>query len=339
MVQSFFASGLMLKEMNHTFITLIPKTPNPSTVHNFRPISLCNISYKIISKTLANRLKILLPKLITPWQAAAGPGRNIQDNSIIAHEIFHTLHQKRTGTSGMAALNLDLEKAFDKVEWPFLLSIFKHFGFSDKWIQMISQCISTPSFFILINGSPAGFFTSNRGIRQGDPISPFLFILVTDVLSRLFLQKEADSSLQGIKIARNCPPISHLMFVDDLVVFSRANHDDLATVQSCLTQFQTWSGLSINKRKSAITFSRNVSPSCKISLRNLIGLNQPTSKNFYLGLPTHIQRGHQAQFNTILEKINSRISGWKAKILSQAAKATLIKSVLKLNTILLDAIL
>ena len=158
MVQSFFASGLILKEMNHTFITLIPKTPNPSTVNNFRPISLCNISYKIISKTLANRLKILLPKLITPWQAASVPSRNIQDNSIIAHEIFHTLHQKHTGTSGMAALNLDLEKAFDKVEWPFLLSIFKHFGFSDKWIQMISQCISTPSFSILINGSLAGFF-------------------------------------------------------------------------------------------------------------------------------------------------------------------------------------
>ena len=77
MVQSFFASGLMLKEMNHTFITLIPKTPNPSIVNNFRPISLCNVSYKIISKTLANRLKILLPKLITPWQATSVPGRNI----------------------------------------------------------------------------------------------------------------------------------------------------------------------------------------------------------------------------------------------------------------------
>ena len=183
MVQSFFASGFMLKEMNHTFITLIPKTPNPSTVHNFRPISLCNISYKIISKTLTNRLKILLSKLITPWQAASILGRNIQDNSIIACEIFHTLHQKHTGTSGMVALNLDLEKAFDKVEWPFLLSIFKHFGFSDKWIQMISQCISTPSFSILINGSLVGIFTSNRGIHQGDPISPFLFILVIDVLS------------------------------------------------------------------------------------------------------------------------------------------------------------
>ena len=167
----------------------------------------------------------------------------------------------------MVALNLDLEKAFDKVEWPFLLSIFKHFGFLDKWTQMISQCISTPSFSILINGSPVGLFTSNRGIHQGDPISPFLFILVIDVLSWLFLQKEAEGSLQGIKIARNCPPISHLMFVDDLVVFSLARHNELTAVQSCLSQFQTWSGLSINKRKLTITFSQNVPPSSKISVQ------------------------------------------------------------------------
>ena len=237
MVQSFFASGLILKEMNHTFITLIPKTPNPSSVHQFRPISLCNLSYKIISKTLANRLKILLPKLITPWQAASIHGRNIQDNSIIAHEIFHTLHQKCTGSSGLAALNIDLEKAFDKVEWSFLLFIFKQFGFSEKWIQMIYQCISTP-YSILINGSPEGFFTSSQGIHQGDLISPVLFILVTDVLSRLFLQKEIDGSLQGIKIARNCPLILHLMFVDDLVVFSRANQEDLQAIQYAYLNFR-----------------------------------------------------------------------------------------------------
>ena len=274
----------------------------------FRPISLCNLSYKIISKTLANRLKSLLPKLITPWQATSIPGRNIQDNSIIAHKIFHTLHQKRTGSFGLAALNINLEKAFDKVEWSFLLSIFKQFGFSEKWIQMINQCISIPSYSILINGSPEGFFTSSRGIRQGDPISPFLFILFTDVLSRLFLQKETNGSLQGIKIARNCPPISHLMFVDDLVVFSHANQDDLQEIQSCLSQFQTWSGLSINMRKLAITFSKNVPSSSKTNLCNLIGLHHSTSKNFYLGLPTYIERSHQTQFSTIFEKISSRIS-------------------------------
>lgn len=134
--------------------------------------------------------------------------------------------------------------------------------------------------------------------------------------------------LQGIKIARNCPPISHLMFVDDLVVFSRANQEDLQAIQSCLSQFQTWSRLSINMRKSTITFSKNVPNSSKTNLCTLFGLHHSTSKNLYLGLSTHIQRSHQAQFSTILEKISSRISGWKAKILSQAAKATLIKNVL-----------
>lgn len=152
----------MLKEMNHTFITLIPKTPNPCTTKQFCLISLCIISYKTISKILANRLKYLLPNLVSPWQAASVPGRNIY--SIIAHEIFHTMHQKISGSKGFAALKLDMEKAFDKVKWPFLLSIFKHFGFSDKWIHLINQCISTPTFSILINGSPASFFNSNRGL-------------------------------------------------------------------------------------------------------------------------------------------------------------------------------
>ena len=157
-IKAFFVDGHMLKEMNHTFITLIPKTPNLCMVKQFRPISLCNISYKIISKILANRLKSLLPNLVSPWQAASVPGRNIQDNSIIAYEIFHTMHQKFFGSKVFVALKLDMEKAFDKVDGLSSLSIFKHFGFSNKWIHLINQCISTPTFSILNNGSLASFF-------------------------------------------------------------------------------------------------------------------------------------------------------------------------------------
>ena len=129
---------------------------------------------------------------------------------------------------------------------------------SDKWIHLINQCISTPTFSILINGSPAGFFNSNRGLRQGDSLSPFLFTMATDVLSRLILQKEFDGLLKGIEVARNCPSISNLMFANDLIIFSRALSLDIEAIQDCLNQFHKWSVLSVNTTKSAISFSTNI---------------------------------------------------------------------------------
>jgi hypothetical protein len=156
-VTSFFSNGHMLKAMNHTFLALIPKTNAASTVHQFRPISLCNVIYKTISKILANRLKQMLPKLISPWQAGFVPSRLIQDNSIIAHELFHSMKKKK-GKGGYIALKVDMEKAFDKMEWSFIDEVLKCFGFSNKWIGWISQRISTLTFSILLNGGSYGFF-------------------------------------------------------------------------------------------------------------------------------------------------------------------------------------
>jgi hypothetical protein len=120
------------------------------------------------------------------------------------------------------AVKLDMEKAFDSMEWGFLLEIMKLLGFSSIWINWIYQCISTSSFSILLDGSPFGFFKPSQGLRQGDPLSPFLFILGSEVLSRLFLKEEQLGNLHGIKIARNSPPISHLLFADDIIIFSKA---------------------------------------------------------------------------------------------------------------------
>jgi hypothetical protein len=181
-VQSFFRGGFMLKDFNHTNIALIPKVDNPSKVNHFKPISLTNFSYKIISKILSNRFKPLLQKLISPMQSAFLKGRSIHDNTILAHEIFHSMKHKQ-GRGGLMAVKLDMEKAFDSMEWGFLLEIMKLLGFSSIWINWIYQCISTSSFSILLDGSPFGFFKPSRGLRQGNPLSPFLFILGFEVLS------------------------------------------------------------------------------------------------------------------------------------------------------------
>jgi len=166
-IGNFFTSNELPREQNHTFITLIPKKLGPSTVHHFRPISLCNIIYKIISKLLANRLKFLLSKIISPFQTAFVPGRHIQDNSILSHEMLHSLKSKR-GRGGLMAVNIDMEKAFDKMECHFLLTIMEKLGFQPQWITWIRLCITTSSFLVLLNGSHFGLFRPSRGLRQGD---------------------------------------------------------------------------------------------------------------------------------------------------------------------------
>ena len=155
------------------------------------------------------------------------------------------------------ALKIDTEKAFDTLEWSFLLKVLRLHGFGSTWINWVSQCISTPSFSILINGSPFGYFKSSRGLRQGDPLSPFLFIIGADILSRLLQRAENLVTLQGIKISPCCPQISHLQFADDLLIFSKSNTTNATTILDCLASYQSWSGQKINYSKSAIIFSKN----------------------------------------------------------------------------------
>jgi hypothetical protein len=146
------------------------------------------------------------------------------------------------------AVKIDMEKAFDRMEWSFILTILSALGFHSTWINWIRICITSPSFSILINGSPFGLFNPERGLRQGDPLSPFLFILGTEVLSCLLLRNESQELLKCIKIARNCSPITHLLFTDDLILFAMAISLEATLLKSILDRYCYWSGQAVKLR-------------------------------------------------------------------------------------------
>ena len=165
-----------------TFLTLIPKKNEVMEVKDFRPISLVGAMYKIISKVLANWLRTILPKLISSSQNAFVQRRQIIDSVLIANEILDS--RSKQGTPGVLC-KLDIAKAYNHVNWEFLIYLLKRCGFSMKWCDWIWYCISPVRFSILVNGCPECFFESSRGIRQGDPLSPLLFVLVMKSLSKL----------------------------------------------------------------------------------------------------------------------------------------------------------
>ncbi|KAL5560825.1 hypothetical protein UlMin_037036 [Ulmus minor] len=195
----FYQRGLPLGNINETIITLIPKIKNPTRITEFRPISLCNVLYKIISKMLANRMR----------KVAFIPGRLISDNAIIGFECLHEIKRRKTKKNHLA-LKLDMEKAYDRVEWDFIRNVMGKLGFSVGWTNKVMACISSVSYSFQFNGQKFGQLFPSRGLRQGDPLSPYLFLLC------------GEGRIQGLKCGLRGPTISHLLFADDSLLFFEA---------------------------------------------------------------------------------------------------------------------
>ena len=158
----------------------------------------------------------------------------------LAQEILHDMRKKR-GKKGWMGLKIDMEKAYYRLEWCFLEKVLQAFGFPSIWIQWVMQCVTTTSFSILINDSPFSFFKPNRGVRQEDPLSPFLFVLATEVLSRLIEREVSNNKIIGYKLALDLMPITHLQFADDLFLFAQANEENIESIKACLETFAGWS--------------------------------------------------------------------------------------------------
>ncbi|XP_024172251.1 uncharacterized protein LOC112178325 [Rosa chinensis] len=326
-VQLFLHTGQFLGEINYTHICLIPKVKDPVSVSDLRPIALCNVLYKICSKVIANRLKKILSHIISPFQSAFIPGRLITDNTLVANEVSHFIHNCYSSSEGVFSLKLDMSKAYDRMEWSFLEAVLYRLGFDENWIGVIMKCVTTVRYSFLINGQPRGYLTPTRGLRQGDPLSPYLFLLCAEVFSALLARKVTHGELQGIKICEGAPIIHHLLFADDSLLFGKATLSEYQHIQSVLNAYELASGQQINFAKSSIVFSKRVPEADKLSLASFLGVAIEVKHEKYLGLPTYLGRNWTETFAYIKERLSKKLAGWQGKLLSGAGKDLLVRVV------------
>jgi hypothetical protein len=313
--------------VNKTFIVMIPKVASPEELGQFRPISLCNVIYKIASKVAANRLKKVLPDIISEEQSTFVPGRPITDNIITAYECLHFMKRNKAKKHRYCALKLDMRKAYDRVEWIYLEAIMLKLGFSSTWVALVMRLVSTVSFSVLFNGTPQEEFYPSRGIRQGDPISPYLFLLAAEGLSCLLKNSVQSSELDGLKVATSAPAVNHLLFADDSLLFFKASSEGAREIKSVLNVYCNASGQRINMDKSSIFFSKGCPEVIRGMIKGELQVAKETLNEKYLGMPSDVGISKSGAFKYLRDKVWKKVLGWLEQLLSVGGKEILIKSV------------
>ncbi|XP_058741502.1 uncharacterized protein LOC131613882 [Vicia villosa] len=274
-------------------------------------------------------MKHLLEKCVAEEQSDFIEGRSILDNAMIGFEVIHTLKRQTRGNRSNLALKIDISKAYDKVDWGFLRGVLSRLGFEERWIHWIMMCVTSVHYTVLVNSDQAGPIEPGRGLRQGDPLSPYSIILVTEGLSKLMTTSVARGDVHGIQICRGAPTVSHLLFADDCFLFCRANLTEVRNIMKVIQTYAEASGQEINLTKLEVFFSRNLSKPAQEDLAGILGVCHVFGTGKYLGLPSMIGRSKKATFSYIKDRIWNRINSWKGRSLSKAGKEIMIKSVLQ----------
>ncbi|KAL0282289.1 UNVERIFIED_CONTAM: Retrovirus-related Pol polyprotein from type-2 retrotransposable element R2DM [Sesamum radiatum] len=304
-VAEFFISGQLLKQLNATLLVLIPKVQLPVRVSEFRPIACCNVMYKAIAKIIVGRIQPVLHSLINYSQNAFVPGRSVADNVLLAQELMAGYNQAKLPQR--CTIKIDIQKAYDSVDWDFLLESLRVFNFPAQFIQLIEQCLTSAMFSISLNGSVHGFFKGSRGLRQGDPMSPYLFVMVMELWHVLLKFRTQDNS--------------------DFRFHWKCTVNSVRAIKSVLTEFSELSGLHINPGKSTIILSKSVQRE-RQHILDLIGFQEGSLPIKYLGVPLTSSRLTVADCQPLIDRLTSRLAGWNHLNLSLAGRTQLIKSVL-----------
>jgi hypothetical protein len=248
---------------------------------------------------------------------------------MVTIEVLHFMKTKTRGDDRYVALKLDISKAYDRMDWDYLRAVLDKMGFHSQWIHWMSMCVESVAYSVLVNGEQVGPIIPGRGLRQGDPLSPYLFIICAEGLSSLIRDAETRGVLTGTKICRRAPPVSHLLFADDCFLFFKADVGEVNVMKDILTLYEIASGQAISLPKSEIYCSRNVPDPLKQTITDILGVQVVLGTGKYLGLPSMIGRDRNATFAYIKDRVWHKINSWSGKCLSKAGREVMIKSVLQ----------
>ena len=318
-LRGFYAGTIDLGRVSRSYMVLLPKKPGAVTVDAFRPICLQNCSVKIGAKILTTRLQREITGLIDLDQTGFLKGRTIAENFVYAAELLQVCHKRKVPT---LVLKLDFAKAFDTVNWNCLSEIMEVHGFDARWCSWVRSLLQTSRTAVLVNGCPGPWITCKRGLRQGDPMSPYLFLLVADLLQVLIRR---DGSVRNpLDLSSTCPV---LQYADDTLILMRGELPDVQNLKNVLDQFSAATGLHINYHKSTAVpmhMEQPVIPQCISEL----GCKQDGFPQSYLVLPLSCDKLRLSAFDTYISKADRYLAGWQTSLLSPMGRTVLINSVL-----------
>ena len=313
--------------LNGALVTLLPKKEGASDLKDFRPISLVHSFARLLTKILARRLGPRMDELVGPNQTAFIAGRCIQDNFLLVKESARILHRRKIPT---LLLKVDIAKAFDSISWPFLLSVLRQRGFGPRWLRWIALLLRSASTSVLVNGFAGDVFRNSRGLRQGDPISPLLFVIAMDVLSAMFQTVERAGVISSLAAVGVRHRVS--LYADDVVIFAKPCAAEVAAVWKVLDCFGSVSGLMANPAKS---FAAPIRCTEAELLDRAVALPCPLGALpcTYLGLPLSLRKPRKAELQAVIDALAAKLPFWKARLLSREGRLVYVQAVISASVV------
>jgi ribonuclease HI len=245
----------------------------------------------------------------------------------VAYECFHGIKRRRQGKKGFCAVKLDMHKAYDRVEWGFLEKIMLKMGFDRAWVKLVMTCVSTVRYRVRINSEESDIFSPSRGLRQGDPLSAYLFLLCAEGLTGMISRAEQQGELIGVRVCRDAPAITNLLFADDSLILMQADEGNASCLKRILDDYCKASGQLVSDAKSSIFFSPNTRVEDKEVICSILNILTEAMTDKYLGLPATVGMDRSDCFMFLVDRVIKRIDGWKEKLLSAGGREILLKAI------------